>query len=682
MSINLFLGLVLAVFNLSPDKHSTYSISSEDWRLQKEEEIVFEKESELSTVKFSDFDWMKVEVPSSILSSFVKSGEVSEPIRDADIYSIPDLYMQGCFWYRKRFILPASLVKERIFLSFDGISSGAQIWLNSKYVGVVEEHRNSARFDVTGLVGGKNALAVKINGGGDESCGIWGDVYFHSTGDASLDEPVVELRFDEEGKLSKLKLGALVSNRSRSRKEVRLKGSFAGQPFELSSHLGAGESKVLSAFIDVEDEALWWPGTYGPRPLYDLHLSLMVGRNESDKLSTKVALRQVEQKGDSLLVNGLRIVPRGVYMPRPEFLMRYNSAHYEILAAYLEQQNFNVLLCPQDVAPALSEAADRHGILILKELEAVKIDSPIVPNYESLALYIDPQWDWPQGDLWRIHGFDLKTPQAKAFSDSLTALFGAPQDAAAFCFLGQWQNYSSVRSLLECSACDSTYTPLLFSHPYYSSMQACTYDYFFDPTSAFYAAKKALEPIHVQYDEKDSSLRLLNRTTRAESKLKLGIQWFDFKGNSLKDEIVDIARLNALETLCLGTFPQPAPEACFMKLGLYKGEELVCENTYFKPQGSLKAYRNLPKAVIELGGEVRCQNGMWVMDYKLTNLGEVPALMLHAQLRDEQGQRILPVFWSDNYIHLLPGESVKLQAEVYVSTCPKMPQISLEGLNL
>ena len=123
MSINLFLGLVLAVFNLSPDKHSTYSISSEDWRLQKEEEIVFEKESELSTVKFSDFDWMKVEVPSSILSSFVKSGEVSEPIRNADIYSIPDLYMQGCFWYRKRFILPASLVKERIFLSFDGISS-------------------------------------------------------------------------------------------------------------------------------------------------------------------------------------------------------------------------------------------------------------------------------------------------------------------------------------------------------------------------------------------------------------------------------------------------------------------------------------------------------------------------------------------------------------------------------
>ena len=150
MMTKLFLALVLAVFDLSPDKHSTYSISSDDWRLQKEEELVFEKESELSKISFSDFDWMKVEVPSTVLASFVKAGEIPEPIRDADIYSIPDLYMEGAFWYRKRFILPASLIKERIFLTFDGISSGAQIWLNSKFVGTVGEDGNSARFDVTG----------------------------------------------------------------------------------------------------------------------------------------------------------------------------------------------------------------------------------------------------------------------------------------------------------------------------------------------------------------------------------------------------------------------------------------------------------------------------------------------------------------------------------------------------
>ena len=90
----------------------------------------------------------------------------------------------------------------------------------------------------------------------------------------------------------------------------------------------------------------------------------------------------------------------------------------------------------------------------------------------------------------------------------------------------------------------------------------------------------------------------------------------------------------------------------------------------------------MDRAVIELGGEVSSEKGMWVMEYSLTNLGDVPALLLHAQIRDEQGHRVLPVFWSDNYIHLLPGETKKLQAKVLISACPKVPKISLEGLNL
>ena len=681
MMTKLFLALALAVFNLSPDKHSTYSISSDDWRLQKEEELVFEKESELSKISFPDFDWMKVEVPSTVLASFVKAGEIPEPIRDADIYSIPDLYMEGAFWYRKRFILPASLIKERIFLTFDGISSGAQIWLNSKFVGTVGEDRNSARFDVTGLARGKNALAVKINSE-EQSCGIWGDVYFSSTGDASLSEPFVEVKFEGDSCISRIRVGATVSNHSRSRKEVRLKGSLAGQPFEFSSHLAAGESRQMGTTVELDEPALWWPGTYGESPLYDLNLKLMLGRNESDRLSLKFPLRQVELRGDSLLVNGRRIVPRGVKMLRPEFLQRYNPLHYEIIASYLEQQNFNVLICSQEPLPALRQAADRHGILILNSLVGSELQLPIVPNYESLALYIDPQLDWPQGDLWKIHGFDLSKPDVKAFSDSLTALFGAPEDAAAFCFLGQWINYSSVLSLLEGSVCDSTATPILFSHPYYSSMQACTYDYFLDPTAGFFAAKKALEAIHVQFDPKDSAVRLVNRTARDEAGLKLGIQWFDFSGRSLADYIVNIYSCKASSAQRLGEYPKPCAEACFVRLGLYKGEELLSENTYFLPQESLKDYAAMDRAVIELGGEVSSEKGMWVMEYSLTNLGDVPALLLHAQIRDEQGHRVLPVFWSDNYIHLLPGETKKLQAKVLISACPKVPKISLEGLNL
>ena len=40
----------------------------------------------------------------------------------------------------------------------------------------------------------------------------------------------------------------------------------------------------------------------------------------------------------------------------------------------------------------------------------------------------------------------------------------------------------------------------------------------------------------------------------------------------------------------------------------------------------------------------------------VSNTSDTPALMLHFVARRGDGTRILPTFWSDNYIHLMPGE--------------------------
>ena len=42
----------------------------------------------------------------------------------------------------------------------------------------------------------------------------------------------------------------------------------------------------------------------------------------------------------------------------------------------------------------------------------------------------------------------------------------------------------------------------------------------------------------------------------------------------------------------------------------------------------------------------------------ITNTGQLPALMLHLDLWDEDDEQILPVFFSENYFHLMPGESM------------------------
>ena len=66
----------------------------------------------------------------------------------------------------------------------------------------------------------------------------------------------------------------------------------------------------------------------------------------------------------------------------------------------------------------------------------------------------------------------------------------------------------------------------------------------------------------------------------------------------------------------------------------------------------------------------------------MANIGKVPALMLHAVVRDARGERVLPAFWSDNYVHLMPGESRTLSVAIKKADCKGQPQVSLEGFNL
>ena len=47
----------------------------------------------------------------------------------------------------------------------------------------------------------------------------------------------------------------------------------------------------------------------------------------------------------------------------------------------------------------------------------------------------------------------------------------------------------------------------------------------------------------------------------------------------------------------------------------------------------------------------------------LTNTGQVPAVMLRLNLKGDDGEQILPVIYSDNYFHLMPGESRMIDIE-------------------
>ena len=87
----------------------------------------------------------------------------------------------------------------------------------------------------------------------------------------------------------------------------------------------------------------------------------------------------------------------------------------------------------------------------------------------------------------------------------------------------------------------------------------------------------------------------------------------------------------------------------------------VSENFYWQAAAAhpddFTSLNQLPKVTLEAKGSRTVGVGSQTVTVTLHNPAKVVALMTHLQLRNAKGERILPVFASENYISLAPGET-------------------------
>ena len=134
-------------------------------------------------------------------------------------------------------------------------------------------------------------------------------------------------------------------------------------------------------------------------------------------------------------------------------------------------------------------------------------------------------------------------------------------------------------------------------------------------------------------------------------------------------------------------FPASLSSAHFVKLWLMEGDKVVSDNFYIRgtEDGNYQAIRQMPK--VELEQNVACDKAdakTWSGTVVLKNNSQTPALMVRINLLgEEDGDQILPVFYSDNYFSLLPGEqksvSFRFKDEDTRGTTPK---IVITGYNV
>ena len=118
-------------------------------------------------------------------------------------------------------------------------------------------------------------------------------------------------------------------------------------------------------------------------------------------------------------------------------------------------------------------------------------------------------------------------------------------------------------------------------------------------------------------------------------------------------------------------FPDALAATHFLKLELTDAQgKLVSSNFYWRAQPGypeiLTDLNQLPMVALEAKLAVKDADGQRLVTVTLHNPTKSVALMAHLQLRRQHsGERVLPVFYSDNYISLVPGESrsVTIQAD-------------------
>jgi hypothetical protein len=146
-----------------------------------------------------------------------------------------------------------------------------------------------------------------------------------------------------------------------------------------------------------------------------------------------------------------------------------------------------------------------------------------------------------------------------------------------------------------------------------------------------------------------------------------------------RDEKKDVAADSSVEAFKVELAPLMGDGIVLVKLTLRDASgSAVSENLYWLGASSA-AYRKLGRmGTATILASAKADKGR--VTVSLQNSGTVAALETKLTLLKSDGTRVLPAYYSDNYVSLLPGEKREISVEYPVRTGPV--QVGMRGWNL
>ena len=324
---------------------------------------------------------------------------------------------------------------------------------------------------------------------------------------------------------------------------------------------------------------------------------------------------------------------------------------------------------------------------------------PNVMNYESMALAFGIKNLEPvntmatPNSMYGLHDYTLggglgaSAQAAESFNERIAKAFGKPKNAKEFADRAQWINYEGYRAIFEGRSEHRRGMLLWMSHPAWPSMVWQTYDYFFDPNGGYFGCKKASEPIHIQWNPLRDDIEVVNYHAFDKKGLVANAKLINQDGivQWEKELIIDILEDQTVACFALEA-PESLSETYFIKLTLKENDNIISDNFYCrgKETGNYQSLNMVPKVELTMNTFVEKAGNEWYLKTILKNETSTPALMIRLKIEGNKTRNmILPVFYSDNYFFLMPGEEKEVSIRLYnADTNGETPEVVISGFNL
>ena len=297
-----------------------------------------------------------------------------------------------------------------------------------------------------------------------------------------------------------------------------------------------------------------------------------------------------------------------------------------------------------------------------------------VPTLESIHGMM-PRKDWETiDDDWAEHDLAKGAQRGNTYPGVIASRYGKIANLADFVRKAQLANYEAFRAMYEGRNAQLFHptTAILtwMSNPAQPSFVWQLYHYDLEPNASLFAVMHASEMVHIQFNEADGELQVINNLPHPVTDAVARVSIYNLDGSLAYQHDTPVTapadRATSLEQI---KFPPTLSSVHFLKLELHDADgKLISTNFYWRAQpehpDELTDLGKLPMVTLEEKVERKDADGKRLLTVMLHNPTTNIAVLAHLQLRRQRsGDRVLPVYYSDNYVSLSPDESRTIAIE-------------------